>query len=352
MVEQTINYEEINQYSQAFARRLNDYFFIDHSFISGKDILSFCDIKQVNLLIIKNLYEKWQEETARLKSPYFDYQNQQVQDALQTFMNVLSKHIQIQKQHFYPLLVNATKDTLTLILDPKAFYTEEIRKRKPSLITTDSFSDMKKYIQYNKQLFSAFMDRLAGQAGDGLSTEQAIDLLEAVYDNNQHYIEPMDWRLQNFTDIHHLDMDRLFMGDGSSQLQLVSEDTPTQVAEDAPTVIENYPSSGQSDSDQPRVLNDAHKKATQNTNILEQFQQASISNIRSAISLNQKFLFINKLFNGDSFAFNDAVSRIEDCNTYDEARHLVNQEYSVKYGWDFESEEAQSFFEILERRFN
>ena len=155
-----INFEEINKYSQAFAQRLSDYFFIDHQTIEGKDILKFCDIQQVNLLILKNLFEKWQSETAKLKSPYFDYNKPEVKSALDTFMNALSQHIAIQKVHFLPLLVEATRDALYLILDPAKFYRNEIQKYAHSTFSVKRLQDIQKYIQYNKQLLKAFIEQL------------------------------------------------------------------------------------------------------------------------------------------------------------------------------------------------
>ena len=117
-----VNQSVLMQYSRSFAQKLTDYFFIDHQVIEGEEILKFCDIKQVNLLVIKLLFEKWQEETQKLRNPYFDYSRQDVQKALNNFMNILSQHISIRKDDFYVLVYEATKDALILALDPHLFF--------------------------------------------------------------------------------------------------------------------------------------------------------------------------------------------------------------------------------------
>src|SRR5689334_9328591 len=75
--------------------------------INGQQILSFCQIEQVNLFILQLLFDKWKEETSKLESPFFDFQNEQVKKALTTFMNVLSQHILVKKEDFSPLLLQA-----------------------------------------------------------------------------------------------------------------------------------------------------------------------------------------------------------------------------------------------------
>ncbi|NJO00512.1 MAG: hypothetical protein HC880_01450 [Bacteroidia bacterium] len=354
MAEIQINQEEINRYSQEFARRLSDYYFIDHTFIDGKDILNFCDIKQVNLLIVKNLFEKWKVETTKLKSPYFDYEHAEVRKAMQHFLNILSQHIRIAKNHFYPLLSEATRETLLLILNPYQFYQEELRKPVYFPLKPQAFDSYQRYIQYNKELLKNFVSRLHQMGHEAYSSEQAQDIFEQAYHDSEQYIEPMEWRIKNFADIYAIEVNRLFISPQPVKPQMSAENT--QRVEDPPVVnnaLSNYEANREDEESDGRVLNDMFRKEqTTKANILDQFQKARIDNIRTAISLNQKFLFINKLFDGDSFAFNDAITKIEDCKSFDEARHVINNEFALRYNWNFDSEEVRDFYDIVEKRFS
>jgi hypothetical protein len=75
-----------------------------------------------------------------------------------------------------------------------------------------------------------------------------------------------------------------------------------------------------------------------------------VKNLAASISLNQKFVFINKLFNGDSNAFNDTLAILENCNNTDEAVNLLKYKYAPKYQWNLNSDEADELIEILKRK--
>src|SRR5690606_15407912 len=117
-----LNYNSIEAYSAAYTKKLINSFFSMEETINGKQILSLSNINQVNLLIIKNLFQKWKKETGKLQSPFFDYDNAEVKKALQHFMNVLSNNITIRKNNFEPLLKKSVTDAIFLIFSPYVFY--------------------------------------------------------------------------------------------------------------------------------------------------------------------------------------------------------------------------------------
>lgn len=357
MVESQVNLDELDHYSQVFARRLTDYFFIDHTHIQGSEILNFSDLKQVNLLIIKNLFEQWQVETAKLKSPYFDYDHPKVQSALKTFMNTLSQYICIPKQHFYPLLREAARDALTLALMPKKFFADELKKPNYQPINAQKFAEIKKYIQYNKSFVEAFIKQLSATQAEALNTTKALEILDQVYEAEQAHLEKSDWILQNFSDISPLDSQKILPQPASNNNPTpnfgVEETQVFQEVNTMNTVLEEANNTPTKTSEEPRALNDVLKEQDngQAASLHQKFKTAKLDNIRSAISLNQKFLFMNRLFNGDSFAFNDAINKIESCDNFNEAQRHIKDEYALKFDWDMQSEEVQDFLTILQRRF-
>ena len=84
------NASEIQNYSNDFAKLVCEEFFNDKETISGSEIINLTEIKQLNLFIIKELYNQWQLETNKFRSPYFDFSDLEVQKALEEFMNVIS----------------------------------------------------------------------------------------------------------------------------------------------------------------------------------------------------------------------------------------------------------------------
>ena len=77
-----------------------------------------------------------------------------------------------------------------------------------------------------------------------------------------------------------------------------------------------------------------------------------IEDINHAISLNQRFLFINNLFNGNGEAFRAAIQELGVCQNFPEAKEILLKKYVPKYFWDITSAEAEEFFDIVRRRFN
>ncbi len=141
-----VDLPKLESYSIALSEKLcNDYYQGAVSVVSGAEILKFTGIDQLNLFIVKNLFDRWKEESYKLRSPYFDYENEEVKDALTTFLNKLSKFISIRKEFFKPLVRKAVADTLAYTLDPYQFLKAELLG-KP-IISIAELMEREKYIQ-------------------------------------------------------------------------------------------------------------------------------------------------------------------------------------------------------------
>ena len=73
----------------------------------------------------------------------------------------------------------------------------------------------------------------------------------------------------------------------------------------------------------------------------------SVRDIRSAISLNDRVIFINLLFNEDAQAFVNALTRINSMTTLDEAVDFICSEFP---SWDLNSELVYRFMMAVRRK--
>lgn len=73
----------------------------------------------------------------------------------------------------------------------------------------------------------------------------------------------------------------------------------------------------------------------------------AVKDIRSAISLNDRILFINMLFNQDPIQFQDALTRINQMASLDEVVDFVAAEYPE---WNLESEYVYRFMMAVRRK--
>src|SRR5690606_20781426 len=178
--------------------------------INGKQILSLSNINQVNLLIIKNLFQKWKKETGKLQSPFFDYDNAEVKKALQHFMNVLSNNITIRKNNFEPLLKKSVTDAIFLIFSPYVFYSKEINHPERTRISLDDLLEIGKYIKVNKLLLDKLILQFRDQDIKEVFNDEGISIFNEVYENTE--LAPISWDeyFIQFSKVHPLSMDIIF----------------------------------------------------------------------------------------------------------------------------------------------
>lgn len=85
--------------------------------------------------------------------------------------------------------------------------------------------------------------------------------------------------------------------------------------------------------------------------LLEKLKKQPIANLKSAIAINQRFLFSNELFKGNMEAFNQAINELNHLENLDEALKFINLQLAEKYMWNYENPTVVQFVELVERRY-
>jgi hypothetical protein len=96
-------------------------------------------------------------------------------------------------------------------------------------------------------------------------------------------------------------------------------------------------------------LNDRLKQ--QKTEVVEVLKHEPIKDLRKAIGINDRFVFINDLFRGDEAMYERSIKTINSFHIFPEAEYWINRELVVKLGWDRESEIVKHFYHLVKRRF-
>ena len=86
-------------------------------------------------------------------------------------------------------------------------------------------------------------------------------------------------------------------------------------------------------------------------NIAERMQKTSISNIREAIGINEKFLFINELFNGDLGRYNKILDDINELSTKKGVDTYL-LELKIQFQWADDNEAYVKLKDLLDRKLN
>jgi hypothetical protein len=101
---------------------------------------------------------------------------------------------------------------------------------------------------------------------------------------------------------------------------------------------------------QSKTLNDELKE--EKTEIANVLQSAPVRDLKKAIGLNDRFLFINELFRGDETMYERSIKTINGFNIYPEAEYWIQRELKVKLGWKEGNNVVAHFHQLVKRRFS
>lgn len=324
-MDEKISLKEVEEYSLAFASKVAESFFSKKSKISGAEILTLCETKQINLFVIRELLKAWKQETQKYKSPYFDYEAKEVKDTLTHFQNILSNHISIAKDHFLPLLKKGVSLTVYLIMDPYDFYSDTLDRNGKETIRLSELKDDIRYIKINKPPLDRLVQKIEERKLESIQGNEAFAMLDQILEEVNFHPEDVDLYLAELSKTVPLELEKLYERKEQKQ-------APTSAAQ--PT-------------NSPRPIINEQIQRNQLTTIADDFQK--IPMLKDRLTINQKFMFTKMLFNGDFDTFNKAVTLIDELNSLDEATSYIDSHYS---NWDKESEEYEEFMELVTKRFS
>jgi len=350
-----VNLPKTESYSVALAEKLTSDFFSNNLTISGNQIVRFCKIEQVNFFILKVLMDKWKEETSKLRSPYFDYEHEDVKKGVEVFLNILSNHILIKKEFFRPLLQKAIYESIIYIITPKEFLKTELLQ---SGLPLERLKQNLKFYKVHKRFAESILNKIKPDI-----REQEYNDIVSLYSDDSDYFDSAQALLEQFSSLLVINPKEFILEEQtiSSSPSSVAEQkvveqkvesVPVNVPVEAPVVGEKVSAKenttlNQTFSKSQLTLNDMLKQQTAHGLQVK----SKIYDIKSAIPLNQKFVFISELFSGQSGEYEAALTELNTCSELEEAKTLLKEKYLPKWNWDLNKKSVQDFFEIVSRKF-
>lgn len=117
--------------------------------------------------------------------------------------------------------------------------------------------------------------------------------------------------------------------------------TPLEVVKELnDTINDNHNSS----------LNDRLKQSK--IDLGDTLTEVPIRDLRKAIGVNDRFLFINELFRGDEAVYERSIKTINSFSIFAEAEYWIQRELKVKNGWNDGDEMVKQFYQLVKRRFS
>jgi len=203
------------------------------------------------------------------------------------------------------------------------------------------------------QLLQFELSKLGAEARQSLGTAKVavvlpINNVMGVAAGYEKYApKPAEKPVQETRETLLVDKGTLSVVQRNGQLDMVF-DPMTEI----PT-LSNQPKQGNKEindeTGQIESLNDKLKQGK--TELVEILKETPVKDLRKAIGINDRFLFINELFRGDETMYERSIKTINSFSIYAEAEFWISKELKTKLGWDKDHVSVQHFDQLVKRRF-
>jgi uncharacterized protein YigA (DUF484 family) len=93
-------------------------------------------------------------------------------------------------------------------------------------------------------------------------------------------------------------------------------------------------------------LNESKKEVS------EKLTEAPIKDLKKAIGINDRYLYINELFRGDEAMYERSIKTINNFSIFAEAEFWIRRELKLKLGWKDDDQIVKQFDQLVRRRFS
>lgn len=396
-----VNQQAVRTYAIRLSNRFLDNFFVYKTHASGAELIEFTPVKQINLLVMSSLQYKWKQETERLKSPFFDFENLEVREGLRNFMNVLSQHIKVERQHLEPLLVEAIQDTLMLSISPLDFFKKELEAMGNPKVSVKRLKESLKYILINKALPEAVIAEMDSLRNTEMYAGEMLRYFNKAMHEGVEGLFNSELLIAELNRIYPLKLTELIPNAPVKPEPAIPK--PTEREGYAPSFFSQFHPDGtdetrevepvaetvnneikKAETKSPALPKEEKKPITKDTvkaepiisktvnvnpepaNINSSLKanseghealnvlaaKSKIASLNAAIALNDRFLYIRELFNGDKLNWEQALSQLE---TETDKNKVVNEilpYWATRFKWqNTPGSVAEQFTEVVLRRF-
>ena len=365
----SLNISALNQYAARFSTTILNEVYRSQNVVTGAELLKLTPVRQVNLGILNRLFGSWKSNAESFRSIYFDFENEEVKSALETFMNIVSRHISVKREDLAPLLQSSVEEALKLLYTPEVYLDEKIRAGSNDEFTRSNAEQLVKYTQIHRKIGEALLQKLVEGGSDSVSQTKALNWIQEIKGDDDLLDDPTPYADQ-FAEVFPLNLNELIVKE--------VKNTPSPKSEESKSFFdaafgEIEPSTSRSNSSKAEsgvaILSEivaktqTGEKASLNNSFKVEVPKPAddksygtipirVENLSSAIPLGQRFMFVNQLFNKNSEHFEKAIYELDNVKSFEEAENLIWHRYASKYAWDVNGEAVTSLLNIVKRKFN
>ena len=179
----------MNIYISNYIKKLQDN--LEKKVLRGNDIIELTSSKQLNLFILKNIYDAWNKNFEKNKIIYFNYENKEILSVVTSLKNILSNHIEVDIKNLKDLIKKSTTELIEYVFYPKSFIRKDILNEiNPS---GESIIRRSKFFIDNKKVFNNLIE--SSKEKGLISTEISQIINSYSFEINQELIEEIEFML-------------------------------------------------------------------------------------------------------------------------------------------------------------
>ncbi len=328
-------------------------FFERKSVITGEEIARFHRHEQTNKFVLLQIFREWNTVSSKFAHPYFDFTHEEVQAALQTFQNVLSRHILVEKLEFRALFEKAVYNTLRLVLQPETALVGFFFAGKESI----SIASYDKYVRYFSDFDFAVSGIAAYHKREGLTTMERSVFIEKF----RRIVQLYEQKHRRGVSAYRED---LFVELTGKRLAEYGFDSAAGVAaprNETPRVADSFPPPR---VEAPRVTDSfsAPRNEAGTIPVYEPVKRvvdgfAKAAPVREekisldSIPIHKQFQFVQKIFAGSNAKFKETLDAVGKCGTWEEAQTFLQTRVLNMPGIVREDKVTEEFVQLIRRRF-
>jgi hypothetical protein len=370
----SLNSIALNQYAARFSTTVLNEVYRSQDIVTGSEILKLSPVRQVNLGILNRLFEQWKSNAESFRSPYFDFENEEVKQALEAFMNTASRYIAVKRADLEPMLLDSVKDALKLLFSPELYLEGKIRETPDSEFTQVKAEQLVKYTQIHRKMGEALFQKLIDSGSDSAYQTQAISWVYELK-NDPELLDDKEPYLAQFEEIFPVNLSELIISDEQKSVPAVPKSGETKsffdsafgetekVKATAPVIEVPRLEPGVAVLSEIVAKKNSPEKESLNSSFKVEVPKVSddksygsipvrVESIAASIPLGQRFMFVNQLFSKNSEHFEKAIYELDTVKSYEDAQNLIWHRYASKYAWDVNGEAVTALLNIVKRKFN
>lgn len=367
----SLNISKVNDYTERFSSEVLNAAYATKAKLGGEDLLNLTPIRQINLGVLNRLFDLWKNTASAFRSPYFDFDHEEVKHALELFMNKTSQFISVSREDLSPLVKEAVKDSLVLLYTPENYFEEKLRSIPDAIFNAEQASKFVKYTHIHGDVAKLLQKELIESGSDAVSVARAANwLTDSVM--KQVSLDHMRAIEDQYSEILLLTSNEMLLNpamqtkttpviasgeeESKSFFDTVLVDSeyhkPIVKAEPVVAVLSEIISKSAGNSEMDSVNNrfkvnipaESEDKSYGNV-------QLKVDSIAGSIPLGQRFMFVNQLFSRNSDHFEKAIFELDNAKSYEEAEDMIWHRYASKYAWDINGEAVKELLVIVKRKF-